>query len=336
MGVADGESVLIDDGDLAALRSAAAAFVRDELSPCAASLEEDAVRSKILLERAAARGIAAFGDGAATGAMAWNGGAPELVAGAVLLEEVARGCAGFAMLLLAQGLASIASGSFLGRGLDEPAAFALPGSRIAWGGGCARRCFGFETTREATRAIAGEPPVPALATLGLRAAHPHSADVGGPVDVLDAGEKAAATAAMTSAIAAVGCSAIAAGLAHGAVDVARAYAAERFQGGDRIERLAIVKTMLGQAAACARRAELLARAAALRFGDRQFGDDALAAYLGATSGAVGAATDALQVMGGYGYMREYGLEKRFRDAEALAVVLGSPDACARRLAGSPS
>ena len=36
-------------------------------------------------------------------------------------------------------------------------------------------------------------------------------------------------------------------------------------------------------------------------------------------------TDALQTLGGYGYMDEYGLSKRLRDVTALRVLHGGPD-----------
>jgi alkylation response protein AidB-like acyl-CoA dehydrogenase len=36
-------------------------------------------------------------------------------------------------------------------------------------------------------------------------------------------------------------------------------------------------------------------------------------------------TDALQALGGYGYMDEYGLSKRLRDVTALRVLHGGPD-----------
>jgi alkylation response protein AidB-like acyl-CoA dehydrogenase len=38
-----------------------------------------------------------------------------------------------------------------------------------------------------------------------------------------------------------------------------------------------------------------------------------------------AVTDALQALGGYGYMDEYGLSKRLRDLAALRVLHGGPD-----------
>lgn len=40
----------------------------------------------------------------------------------------------------------------------------------------------------------------------------------------------------------------------------------------------------------------------------------------ASAAAVNAGLDAIQVLGGYGYMRDYGVEKRFRDAATLSVL----------------
>jgi alkylation response protein AidB-like acyl-CoA dehydrogenase len=34
-------------------------------------------------------------------------------------------------------------------------------------------------------------------------------------------------------------------------------------------------------------------------------------------------TDAIQVLGGYGYMRDYPLERRFRDAKLIQIVEGT-------------
>ena len=39
--------------------------------------------------------------------------------------------------------------------------------------------------------------------------------------------------------------------------------------------------------------------------------------------AVKATIDAIQIRGGYGYMREYPLERMFRDAKATEFVLGT-------------
>ena len=53
--------------------------------------------------------------------------------------------------------------------------------------------------------------------------------------------------------------------------------------------------------------------------------DALAAKLRVTAEAFEAVTDSLQVLGGYGYMEDYRLEKRLRDAMTLRSMAIRPD-----------
>ena len=38
--------------------------------------------------------------------------------------------------------------------------------------------------------------------------------------------------------------------------------------------------------------------------------------------AADATTDGIQLLGGYGYMKDYGQEKRFRDAKQIQVLMG--------------
>ncbi len=38
--------------------------------------------------------------------------------------------------------------------------------------------------------------------------------------------------------------------------------------------------------------------------------------------AADATTDGIQVLGGYGYMKDYGQEKRFRDAKQIQSLMG--------------
>jgi alkylation response protein AidB-like acyl-CoA dehydrogenase len=47
---------------------------------------------------------------------------------------------------------------------------------------------------------------------------------------------------------------------------------------------------------------------------------ALGIKVSVTESAVRVCTDAVQVLGGYGYMRDYGLEKTMRDAAVLSLL----------------
>lgn len=40
-------------------------------------------------------------------------------------------------------------------------------------------------------------------------------------------------------------------------------------------------------------------------------------------------TDAVQLHGGYGYSKEYPVEKMFRDAKILAIYEGAPTSCSK-------
>jgi len=126
----------------------------------------------------------------------------------------------------------------------------------------------------------------------------------------------------------LGLAALAVGNARGALREARRYAGERFQGGARIEDHAAVRLLLGDSASrVAAAAAWLREAAGAEAA--QGGDEesvalwrALAAKLRCGKECGQAVTDCLQVLGGYGYMEEYRLEKRLRDAmttEAMAV-----------------
>jgi alkylation response protein AidB-like acyl-CoA dehydrogenase len=46
--------------------------------------------------------------------------------------------------------------------------------------------------------------------------------------------------------------------------------------------------------------------------------------LAALSLSASAVTDAMQVLGGYGYMEDYGMEKRLRDVTVLKSMAGTP------------
>ena len=50
--------------------------------------------------------------------------------------------------------------------------------------------------------------------------------------------------------------------------------------------------------------------------------DAAAAMIYIQNTACRVTTDGVQILGGYGYMKDYGQEKRFRDAKQLQALLG--------------
>jgi acyl-CoA dehydrogenase len=123
----------------------------------------------------------------------------------------------------------------------------------------------------------------------------------------------------------LGLAAIAAGNARGALDEAVRYAQDRYQGGGPIVRHAAVRLLLGESEAriAAARAWILAAAAE----PAGLGSLRAAAMLKAcvTRDCARAVSDCLQVFGGYGYMEDQRMEKRLRDALAIAAMAGRPD-----------
>jgi alkylation response protein AidB-like acyl-CoA dehydrogenase len=127
-----------------------------------------------------------------------------------------------------------------------------------------------------------------------------------------------------------GMSAIAAGIARGAVAAARAYADERYQGGALIREHAAVKMLIAGAAAAADAAGAAVMALAdCGIGSRAGLARAAGTKLSVTELAARAVTDSLQVFGGYGYMEDFGMEKRLRDMAVLRSA-GGPPTCLKQ------
>jgi alkylation response protein AidB-like acyl-CoA dehydrogenase len=114
--------------------------------------------------------------------------------------------------------------------------------------------------------------------------------------------------------------AISLGIMKGCFDEAHAYAQERRQGGRRILDWPAVAAMLGEMSVDILLGETCLLAAAQ--GGAETDASALAVRLG--EWACRATTDGVQVLGGYGYMSDYGQEKRMRDARMARQLLGMP------------
>ncbi len=124
---------------------------------------------------------------------------------------------------------------------------------------------------------------------------------------------------MHAAVAALQC-----GIMKGAFDEALAYSRERFQGGWPIINWSGLRILLGDMAVQVRVADMTAAMAALAVEQRypQWGLSARAAALHLSDMACRLTTDGIQVLGGNGYMKDYGQEKRFRDAKQVQALLG--------------
>ena len=115
------------------------------------------------------------------------------------------------------------------------------------------------------------------------------------------------------------------GIAQGAFDVAVTYAAEREQFGSRIAELQGIQFILAEMAMGIEASRLLVyRAAAACDGqDPRLTYLAAVAKAHASDTAMQVTTDAVQVLGGYGYMREYGVERMMRDAKITQIYEGT-------------
>jgi alkylation response protein AidB-like acyl-CoA dehydrogenase len=122
----------------------------------------------------------------------------------------------------------------------------------------------------------------------------------------------------------LGIAAVATGLAQGALDVAVAYAQERTTFGRRIidhQGLAFVLADMAAAVGSAR--ATLLHAARLRDRGLPFAKEASIAKLVATDNAMKVTTDAVQVLGGYGYTRDFPVERYMREAKVMQIFEGT-------------
>ena len=122
----------------------------------------------------------------------------------------------------------------------------------------------------------------------------------------------------------IGIAAQAVGIAAGAFAKSVAYARERKSFGVVIGEHQMVQWMLADMATGIDGARLLTlRAATLKDAGEPFGTAAAMAKLFASETAMKVTTDAVQILGGYGYMREYPVERMMRDAKITQIYEGT-------------
>jgi alkylation response protein AidB-like acyl-CoA dehydrogenase len=122
----------------------------------------------------------------------------------------------------------------------------------------------------------------------------------------------------------LGIAAVATGLAQGAVDQSVAYARERETFGKRIidhQGLAFVLADMEAAVQTARAMTL--HAARLKDRGLPYSREASIAKLVATDNAMKVTTDAVQVLGGYGYTRDFPVERYMREAKVMQIFEGT-------------
>ena len=115
------------------------------------------------------------------------------------------------------------------------------------------------------------------------------------------------------------------GVAQGAFEAAAAYARERVQFGQPIISIQAVQHMLADMATGIEAARALVYSAAkyIDSGAKDVSKESAMAKLFATDVAMKVTVDAVQVMGGAGYMKEYPVEKMMRDAKILQIYEGT-------------
>ena len=122
----------------------------------------------------------------------------------------------------------------------------------------------------------------------------------------------------------IGIAAQAVGIAAGAYERALAYARERKAFGVAIGEHQMVQWMLADMTTAIDGARLMTlKAATLKDGGRPFTKEASMAKLFAAEMAMKVTTDAVQVHGGYGFIKEYEVERAFRDAKITAIYEGT-------------
>jgi alkylation response protein AidB-like acyl-CoA dehydrogenase len=132
--------------------------------------------------------------------------------------------------------------------------------------------------------------------------------------------------------------ALAMGIAQGALDKAIPYARERRQFDQPIGSFESISNMIADMATEIEAARHLTyHAARLKDAGRPFGHESSMAKLFASEAAMRATTKAIQIFGGYGYTKDYPVERYFRDAKLTEIGEGTSEIqrllIARRLLG---
>ncbi|MCX6399541.1 MAG: acyl-CoA dehydrogenase family protein [Propionibacteriales bacterium] len=146
-----------------------------------------------------------------------------------------------------------------------------------------------------------------------------------PADQL-IGEEGAGMRVALSALDAgrLGIAAVATGIAQGALAHAVAYAGQRQQFGKTIGEFQGLQFLLADMAADVERSRAAyLHAARLKDAGRPYSRQASIAKLTASDAAMRVTTDAVQVLGGNGYTREYPVERMFRDAKVTQIFEGT-------------
>jgi len=122
-----------------------------------------------------------------------------------------------------------------------------------------------------------------------------------------------------------GVAAQAVGIAQGAMELAIEYAHKRVQFNQKITNFQGIQWMIADMGTKieAARALVYAAAKAADSGQKNIGPASAAAKYFASDVAMEVTTNALQIFGGYGYIKEYPIEKYMRDAKITQIYEGT-------------
>ena len=115
------------------------------------------------------------------------------------------------------------------------------------------------------------------------------------------------------------------GIAQGAYEIAAKYSKERHQFGKPISSFQAIQFMLADMATQieAARSLVYSTAKMIDSGVKKFSKESAMCKVFASDVAMKVTTDAVQILGGYGYMKEYPVEKMMRDAKITQIYEGT-------------
>ncbi len=124
----------------------------------------------------------------------------------------------------------------------------------------------------------------------------------------------------------IGIAAQAIGIAEASLDAALKYSQERKAFGREISKFQAIQFMIADMAVKIDAAKMLTlKAAALKDADKSYVTEAAMAKLYASKISVECALDSIQIHGGYGYVREYLVERYLRDSKITEIYEGTSE-----------
>lgn len=124
----------------------------------------------------------------------------------------------------------------------------------------------------------------------------------------------------------IGIASQALGIAKGALERALSYSKERKQFGQEISNFQAIQWKLAEMAMQTDAAELLImRAASMKDEHKKYSRESAMCKLYASRNAVQVALEAIQIHGGYGYVKEYHVERMLRDAKITEIYEGTSE-----------